>query len=267
MRIDRVILATDGNPLYLEFWPLVARAWQRILSVRPTLALIGDETISVPEGFGDVVRFAPVSGVETALQSQTIRLLLPTLFPQDVCLLSDLDMLPLNGSYFARALVSLPSDCFVVYRDAAYPAQERRIPICYNVARGDTFREIFGAGTDDAMARTISDWAARSLGWHTDELVLYEALQNWSHAATRCVRLGRDRLRRIDRQRWRFRPWLVPLGWYDDAHLLRPYAAHRREIDRLAWWAGLGDPHRSGGVQMVSKSDSGKGASSETTVV
>src|SRR5947209_1083135 len=78
MRIDRVILATDGNPLYLEFWPLVARAWQRILPVRPTLALIGDETISVPEGFGDVVRFAPVSGVDTALQSQAIRLLLPT---------------------------------------------------------------------------------------------------------------------------------------------------------------------------------------------
>jgi len=237
MRIDRVILATDGNDLYADFWPLVAAAWQRF-GIRPTLAVIGDE-VQVDERLGEVIRFEPLTGVPTGLHAQAIRLLLPTLFPDDVCLLSDIDMLPLNGRYFTSAVSAVAPDRFVVFRDAAYAAQERRFPICYNAARGATFLEIFGNGSKRTIAASISEWAGRNLGWHTDELVLHEYVSRWSASSMRCVKLGHGVRRRIDRSCWRFRPWLVPFGRYYDAHLLRPYAAHRAEIDRLAWWIGI----------------------------
>ena len=77
--IDRAIVSSDSNPDYLDFWPIVAKAWNK-LGIRPTLALIADKSVQVDESLGDVIRFEPIKGVSNALYAQTIRLLLPILF-------------------------------------------------------------------------------------------------------------------------------------------------------------------------------------------
>ena len=129
----------------------------------------GGDVLRIDARLGDVVRFEPIAGVSTALHAQVIRLLLPTLFPRDVCLLADIDMLPLNGRYFTRAVASLSSDRFVVYRDGCYSDSKRRFPICYNAARGETFQEVFGTDSADGIARRVAQWSHLDLGWHTDE--------------------------------------------------------------------------------------------------
>ena len=55
MKIDRVILSSDTNPYYLDFWPIVAKAWVK-MGIKPTLALVGNEPVEIDESLGDIIR-------------------------------------------------------------------------------------------------------------------------------------------------------------------------------------------------------------------
>jgi hypothetical protein len=63
LQLDRVILSTNENPNYIQFWPTAAKAWQEIVGVRPTLALIASEDVQVDRRYGDVIRFEPIKKV------------------------------------------------------------------------------------------------------------------------------------------------------------------------------------------------------------
>lgn len=240
-------MASDDKPTYLDFWPLVAKAWTR-LGVRPTLGLVGDQ-VAADGSLGDVVRLAPIPGVDSGLHAQAVRLLLPTLFPDEVCLISDIDMLPLCAHYFTDPLAAIEASRFVVYRDKAYGPEVRRYPMCYNAATGRTYAELFGVHSPDQIEPTLKDWAGRGWGWFTDELVLHEQLERW---ADRRVLLGHGVVRRIDRSDWRYSPQAVRAHMYVDSHLLRPYTQHRDAIDRLAALAGR-DSHPSLALRAVGR--------------
>src|SRR5262245_56708624 len=146
MRIDRIILSTDLHPNYRAFLPVTAAAWARTLGATPTTAVIAPPGAPL-DGPGDIIRFDPIPGVDTGLHAQVIRMLMPVLFPGDNCLLADIDMVPLDARYFADALAAQADEAFVVMRDRAYDTGEPRYAICYNAARGDTFRDVFGVTT------------------------------------------------------------------------------------------------------------------------
>jgi hypothetical protein len=226
--IDRAIVASDANHDYLDFWPIVAKAWAR-LGIKPTLALIANNHVQVDESLGDVIRFDPIPGVSNALYAQTIRLLLPILFENEVCLISDIDMIPISQTYYQGSISTIANDKFVVYRDAT-PTQYK---MCYNVAKGSIFQEIFGIKEKDEIPFLIKQWAERKMGWATDELLLYEYLHNWKDFNTRCVRLQHSESRRIDRANWRYDASRLKAGYYIDCHSLRPYEKFKTEIDAL----------------------------------
>ena len=142
MTIDRAILATNNNPDYIEFWPIVAKAWNK-MGVRPTLALIGDENVKIDESLGDVIRFKPIPGIPTGYYAQVIRLLLPAYFEEEICITSDIDMLPLSKDFIIGSVVNISEDKFVLYNDKQYEEILQIAPICYLAAKGKTFKEIF----------------------------------------------------------------------------------------------------------------------------
>jgi len=116
IKINRVILSANTNPTFMDFWPLVAKAWKE-MGIQPTLALIEDQkNISIDKSLGDVMRFEPIEGVKPGVQAQLIRLLLPTYFEDDVCLISDIDILPLSKDYFVTRVKQYPENSFIVYR-------------------------------------------------------------------------------------------------------------------------------------------------------
>ncbi|HSW73677.1 MAG TPA: hypothetical protein VLG71_00835 [Candidatus Limnocylindria bacterium] len=240
LRLQRVILATDANPEYIQFWPLAAKFWREVVGVRPTLALVADTSVTVDESLGDVIRFMPLDGIPTSLQAQVIRLLLPVYFENDVCIISDIDMIPLQKQFFVDAIKSVSDDCFVVYNDRA-SLRWKRYPMCYNAAKGKVFKEIFGITTRDQIPAFIRAWAGRGYGWNTDELVLYDALQRWPGHAKRCKKLGNGVERRVDRSNWQYNPLLLRARYYRDAHLPRPYQQYKEQIDELAHEYGIID--------------------------
>ena len=227
--IDRVIVSSNENLTYLEFWPLVAQAWKK-MGIKPTLALIADKNLTIDETLGDVIRLEPIPGIPTSFYAQVIRLLLPLYFEDEFCLISDIDMIPLNAAYFNDAVREIDPTHFVVFRNKGY--FENKFPMCYNAALGKTFKEIFGIAKEQ-IPQLVRQWYHEGFGWDTDEIMLYRSVTTWPHFNDRCTLLNHEVRKRIDRSFWKYNEKLLADHWYIDAHCLRPYSKHKKEIDRL----------------------------------
>ncbi|SRR5581483_1921142 len=233
VELQRVILATNNNPNYIQFWPIVAPLWQA-MGFHPTLALIADENCPIDTSLGDVIRFHPLPDVAESTQAQAIRLLLPALFPEDTCLISDIDMLPVSPSYFREGIAQCHEDAFVVYRDCAHGCGYPHYPMCYNAAKGKVFASIFEVSTPQNIRDKISQWGSYGLGWNTDELLMYLFLDQWERKGGHIVRLGHGVERRIDRLYWPTDLETLDISQYIDCHCPRPYENNAESINKIA---------------------------------
>ncbi len=230
--INRVIVSSNNDETYIQFWPIVAPIWQK-MGFRPTLALIGDENCKVDTKIGDVVRFSPIPGVPESLHAQAIRLLLPVLFPDDNCLISDIDMLPISKKYFVEGAQKCPETAFLVYRDEAYSSCEKKYPMCYFAAKGKVFRDIFRVISKSQIQNMIKSWSKLGHGWNTDEIILYQYVNEWEKKGGHLFRLGHGVGPRLDRLYWDEQTKLLEISRYIDCHCPRPYIINKRSIDTV----------------------------------
>jgi hypothetical protein len=241
-QITRVIIGCDTNPTYIQFWPLVARAWKQIVGIQPTLILIAEDEFPIDTTVGDVIRFKPIPGIATSFQAQVIRLLGATYFEHEVCLITDMDMIPCCRSYFLDSVKRVPDDCYIVYRNGH---DAGRFPMCYNAAKGSVCKEVFGiSGTQDIRDKIIQ-WAELGWGWSTDELVLTKEVMNYYHRTGKVAFLNHGVNKRIDRMSHQetghleYNKRALKKGEYIDFHLLRPFDQYRSEILEVVRDLGL----------------------------
>lgn len=233
-KIDRVILSTDSNPEYIQFWPIVAKVWQEYIGIKPTLALIADKSVYIDESLGDVIRFEPIPGVKTSLHAQVIRLLLPAYFEEDVCLISDIDMIPLNKQYYYDSIKNIPDNCFVTFRNYYYENTETIYPMCYNAAKGKVFKEIFKINNIFDIPSIVQNWSALNLGWSTDEILLVKYLHSWNDYKSRCINLNQSISKRIDRgNNLSCNIGLILNKFYIDMHCPRPFKNYEFQINNI----------------------------------
>lgn len=232
--ITRVILSTNDHPDYIQFWPLVAQFWRDVVGARPTLAYINEQNAPLDASLGDIIKFKPIPGVPTSVHAQTIRLLLPTLFPDDICITSDIDMIPLQKNYFTDPLKDLKSGEFVVYRRDAYGEDQKRFPMCYFAAHGSTFKDIFNKDSRP-LDEVIRSWFAHRQGWSTDEYMATKLIHEWPKFDTHCVLLKNtiNAENRVDRSNWQYDKKRLRERFYVDSHMLRSYEKHKERIDQL----------------------------------
>lgn len=233
LEITRVILATNQNPNYVQFWPVVAPIWKK-MGFQPTLALIADEYGDLDTSLGDVLLFSVLSDVPESMQAQAIRLLVPCLYPDEGCLIADIDMLPISSEYLRSGAVHCPDHAFLVYRDGAYWNEEMyRWPMCYVAAKGRVFQEIFGINRVDEIADLLRYWHSQGLGWNTDECMMYAYVMAWEFMRGKVVRLGHGVPGRLDRGNWTGEYQAIDLAGYIDCHCPRPYATYKESIDQV----------------------------------
>ncbi|MBS0616331.1 MAG: hypothetical protein JSR58_07270 [Verrucomicrobia bacterium] len=233
LELKRVILSTNNNPNYIEFWPVVAPIWTAI-GIRPTLALIADEHCPVDTSIGDVIRFPPLPDIPESLQAQVIRLFLPIMYPDEGCLISDIDMIPISRTYFIEGAKHCPDTGFLVYRDKGAIGDESvRYPMCYNAAKGSVFGSLFGISHPDEIPQMIELWASAGLGWNTDELLLHAHIMQWERNGGLVIRLGHGVEGRLDRGNWNIDFDHLDVSQYIDCHCPRPYSKYKDSIDRI----------------------------------
>jgi hypothetical protein len=230
LELNRVILSTDENPLYIEFWPVVAKAWNA-MGIRPTLALISEHDCVDPT-IGDVIRFDPIPGFSTAMQAQVYRLFLPALFPEEGCIISDIDMIPISKEYFVNNARLCPNNTFLIYRDEAIPKEYKEYPMCYLAAKGKIFGSIFRVTNPVDFVDRLRECRAIHDAFNTDQVVLYRWINQWELEGGEVMKLGHTVTHRLDRSDWRnWQPGEIECAI--DAHCPRPYLQYKDSIDYI----------------------------------
>lgn len=237
MKINYVIMGSDENPMYLDFWPHVSKIWKTKIGVTPVLGLItNQESDFIETEYGLIKKFKKIPDIESSLQSQIVRLYL-TKYLNGYSLISDIDMLPLSKKYFLDNAKQVTENNVIVYSsDNPECIQSKMFPMCYILSHQKTYQKIFNLSNIDweTFCNLLND---RKEGWFTDQKYLYEKIYDFFLNGNETIFLCRGwhpiASKRIDRINWEYDPNKVKNEGYIDSHLLRPYIKYKKEIDDL----------------------------------
>lgn len=221
-------MSCNSNPMYLDFWPLVSKVWKIKFEIDPILIYVDEKDSNIDETFGKVIKIKPISGISSIPQSQFARLWYLQFFPEDICITSDIDMIPLSLWFFKTQLKNVESSKYVIMS-----ADDKGMNICYNIALGKKFKEMLELKELWAEQISILNFPPynknNEILWASDEIYIEEKLKNKSY--TRLIGHGANT--RIDRSNWKYDIAKLKLGMYYDCHCLRPYKDYKLQINQL----------------------------------
>jgi hypothetical protein len=231
MKIDYVVVGSDNNPLYLDFWPVISKVWKLKFNITPVLGLICDEDSDfIEDEFGLIKKIKSVTNFSTSLQSQLIRFYLPSII-NGCTIISDIDMIPLSKKYFVDDVKNFDDDKFIIFsshNDQTFKTNQ--YPACYVAGNQNMYQEIFG--TFNSFESFLDSVTYNS--WCTDQIHLYEMCQRIDRSKLEFPeRVWGNNCARIDRSKWSYDESLVKNDYYIDCHSLRPYNQYKNEIDQL----------------------------------
>ncbi len=168
-----------------------------------------------------------------------IRLLLPALYPDDVCLISDMDMMPMQREYFIDSVKDVHEDQFVIYRTHCLHPPKEEYPMCYVAGKGILYQDIFNIKSINEIPVIVKKWFQQQRGKQlhkiisTDQQMLFESVNKWEHFYSNCTLLDVP-VHRIDRKdHLKYDSELFKKNYYTDLHSLRPYKLYAKIIDPI----------------------------------
>ncbi len=246
MKLDRVIISSTNHRNYINFWPIVSKSWKNI-GIQPTLIYTSSEQIDFASE-DDVIPIN-IEGVNPIFSAQTVRLLVPALFPDEVCILSDIDIMPLSHDYFIKTIKDFDENNFVIYRPDACPPE--MLALCFNAALGKTWAEIFEVATKKEIINLLKSWYPEDYipfkkNWYFDQLILREQIEKFrlnnplrintlNDKDAQFNRLNRDNLRS------HMKKFISSEEIFSDFHMPRPFNLHKRKIEKIYRKAFNGD--------------------------
>jgi hypothetical protein len=107
--MNRVLLSTNEDQTYLNFFPIVAKAWKKFFNIPVALAFVtnrseDDPVIVKMRKYGDVHLFKPVDNIPIGNQAKMARFYIAKYYKNEVCMVNDIDTAPLSTGYFHRVL-------------------------------------------------------------------------------------------------------------------------------------------------------------------
>ena len=235
MKIDIAVVSSDSNPFYLDFWGTVSRIWKLKFNITPLLIYIDNADSYLSEEFGRVIRIKPVANIPIGVQNQIVRFWIPILFPEQVCIISDIDMYPLSSNYFINSIKNLFKDEYAHLN----PCIETygRLPACYHIAKGNVFKEIFDLDSDwvsflNKVLKFSFNISKVKFDWNSDEMYSSYRVLNYNGKViiNLIKRKNGQNGYRIDRLNWTYSKDLLNFDYYFDGHCIRPYSENMKEL-------------------------------------
>jgi hypothetical protein len=232
MKIQYAFMSCDDNPFYLDFWNVIYPVWIKKFNITPVLIHIGDKHV-YREPDNVVVNINSIPDIPIALQAQWARFYFTSIYSESVCIISDIDMLPLSNFYFQEQIKNFSNDDYVHLNPCI---GYQHIPACYHVAKGKLFKEVLKLkdSWEDDVRRLYNEYY-ETYTWFSDERYSHDMITNYPNKEIFKF-LNRDG--NVDGHRIN-RPiliWDIDLmrqNYYYDAHLPRPYSENKIEIDKL----------------------------------
>jgi len=247
MKLNRFIYSTDENPNYIYSWPLVSKITRKIFDCDISLAFItnkneDDTLVQRMKEFGNVHLFKIIDGMPIGNQAKVSRMFTATLYPDEVCVLNDVDLLPLQKDFLVNLLDAVPSNGLAAIGRNAYDGASEiglsgKFPMIYTSAMGKIFKEIVNPN-DLSYEKTLKQWINMRIIDHkeainnshdcfSDESLLRALIHLWRDN-NRVIYLNRPDFigmratKRIDRANWNIDKEILNNNGYIDAHLPKP---------------------------------------------
>ncbi len=243
MKLDCIVTAVNENPLYLDFIPVFVKTWKKLYpDVDIKIILIAHAIPNEYQEYKDrIILFEPIEYVLTSFTSQIIRLFYPCLLPyENGVMITDMDILPMNRTYYTENIRPFDNDKFIYLRDNIC-FEYKEIAMCYNVASPKTWQEIFNICSIDDIRNTIKDIALSRVireghgqeGWNTDQQILYKKVMEWNEATQNlvCLKEATTGFCRLDRETFVLNDQIqhnISNGTYSDYHCFRPMSEYRK---------------------------------------
>ena len=244
MKLDCVFTAVNENKLYLDFIPIFIKTWNKLYpNVDVKIVLIAKE---IPEDLifykNNIIIFKPIEDVLTSFTSQFIRLLYPCILDyKNGVLITDMDMLPMNSTYYTKNIVEFDNNKFIYYRDNVC-FEFKEIAMCYNVATPIIWKDIFKVFSIDDIANVIKETFIKNTikeghgntGWCTDQITLYNKIMEWNKKTNNfiCLNEKQTLFKRLDRNTFDISNVNVreniTSGKYTDYHCYRPMSQYSK---------------------------------------
>ena len=247
MILECVLTAVNENKLYLDFVPIFIKTWNKLYpNVDVKIILIAKK---IPEYLlcykSNIILFEPIKNVLTSFTSQFIRLLYPCILNyENGILITDMDMLPMNRSYYNENIKSYDNNKFIYYRGNIC-FEDKQIAMCYNIATPKIWKNIFEITSLEDIRNKINyiyhnnniKEGSGNTGWCIDQLTLYNKVLNWNKKTNNFVCLNENRtgFKRLDRTRFNINDKSIinniTAGNYSDYHCYRPMS----EYSEINW--------------------------------
>jgi len=187
MKVSCVLVACNDNPHYLQFWPIVKKAWWDLVGLPCVMVYVGDDLPEELKTDPAVIHWKPIATWPTATQAQCIRLLYPSLLKCDgAVMLSDMDMIPMQSDFFIKdGFATFSQNQFVSLR--GIDEELKQIFMCYVGGTPQVWSDLFGIKTLEDVTKVMNSWSQMfpsngshgGLGWSTDQVVLYNKVKEW----------------------------------------------------------------------------------------
>ena len=183
MKLDCVLSASTYDKEYAPFIPYFIKFWKHLYpNIDVKVVFIND---SIPQDYIEysdhLILFDPQDDIPKPLVAQLIRLLYPALLNyKNAIIISDIDMLPLNNTYYTHSIKNIEDHMFVSYRKIDSLLNNNQISMCYNAAINKTWSNVFKINDiNDIHLKLKNIWLSNphylkgGQGWGTDQNLLY----------------------------------------------------------------------------------------------
>jgi hypothetical protein len=242
MKLDCVLTAVNDDTLYLDFVPIFIKTWNKLYpDVDVKILLISknipDDLLIYKE---NIILFEPIDNILTSFMSQFIRLLYPCILNYtNGVLITDMDILPMNRTYYTEHIKQYDNDKFIFYRENIC-FDEKQIAMCYNVATPNIWREIFEINSLEDIVNKIKTIYNQNTvveghgntGWFIDQITLYNKVMDWNNKTNNfiCLKESDTKFNRLDRDTFDINDINIQNniknGLYTDYHCYRPMSRY-----------------------------------------
>ena len=249
MKLDCVLTACNTNPLYYGFIPLFIKSWKKLYPEVDVKVILINDIIpdDLKEYLDNIILYIPPENVSTAFISQYIRILYPSILKyKNGIIISDIDMLPMNNSYYTKPIEHIDDNKFIAFRPIWVTGCNNQICICYNIALSTTWSTIFNIHNLEDISTRLKEIHSSIVyvdghnksGWSTDQLDLHKYVIDWNTKTNNFIVLddNETKYRRLDRGTFNLNPNLINLiksGYFSDYHVWRPYLQYKEINDTI----------------------------------
>ena len=240
--VDRIIVSADEENRFFEFWPIVSEAWNKFFPGVPvSLAFVSKRNEADPlvvklREYGNVTLFAPLPGIPSANQAKISRFALAASCSEQVCMIEDIDTIPLQREYVERVLRQRrPGELLCVGHEVyENTPHQGKFPVSNITCEGELFQQFLNPHNlpYDSLIETwkglevfdqkesINNPPER----FSDESLLRVLISRWGGLVRKARRDVNIHEEWIDRSWWKIDPKRLMAGQYVTCNFLRPFS-------------------------------------------